>query len=176
MAVISADDHIQVLEKELDKLRSELAKMNLRRKEIKESNRALNRHFKLVSKNHTKLNRSYEKHKKEMWFSVIAGNTVVATRAEEKLRRVIEEQARLQREMPDQYKTWAEAVRLNVEAREQRIEWQLKIALKEEEIHRLKPCVSVTCKHCKRFDTTALKMAKVVFKDGVTRFLKATAK
>lgn len=173
MTVSHPVDHIQTLESDLDKLRNELAVINLRRKRIKKSNNALNKHFKQVSQRHTKLSRSYEKHKKEMWFAVVSGNTVIATRAEAKLKDVIAEQAQLQREMPDQYKAWAEAVRVRTKSTEERIEWQLKIALKEEEIHRLKPCVSVACQHCKRVDTTSLKKAKGVIRDGLTKMLRA---
>ncbi|KUI56061.1 hypothetical protein VP1G_03362 [Cytospora mali] len=169
MTVPSPNDHIQSLERELGALHKELASINLKRNDIKKATRVMAQHFKQVSKRHEQLNRFYEKHKKELWFAVVAGNTPIATRAEEKMKKVIEEQAQLQRDMPDQYKSWAWIVKAKNECTEKRRECKVKISLKEEEIHRLRPCDSVTCKHCKRIDITALKKAKVAFKDGVAR-------
>ncbi|ROW10374.1 hypothetical protein VMCG_02042 [Cytospora schulzeri] len=176
MSASSPDDHIQALSKEIDQLHNELAMIKLQRKDINKATRDMIKGLKKASNKHKKLNRSYEKHKEEMWFAILAGNTAIATKAEQKLKRVIEEQAQLQRSLPDQYKSGAGAIKMMIESKAKRFEWQLKIALKEEEMHRFKPCVSVTCKHCKRIDTTALQKAKVAFKDGVMKMLKAKVK
>ncbi|KUI73502.1 hypothetical protein VM1G_08784 [Cytospora mali] len=176
MTVPSPNDHVRSLEKELEDLHQELATNDVKRKDIKKATRIMASHFKQVSKKHERLNRFYERHKKELWFAVVAGNTPIAARAEEKMKKVIEEQAQLQRDMPDQYKSWAWVVKANNECTEKRRECKVKISLKEEEIHRLRPCDSVTCKHCKRIDITALKKAKAAFKDGVARILKVKLK
>lgn len=164
-------DHIQTLILELDKLQREFDLIETNYKDIQDACLVVASDFKKFKKQQKKLNRSFEKHKNELWASTVHGNTTMAARAEVKLNKVIEEQIHFQRKVPDKYKTWALMAKNQIASFDKRAEWKMKIILKEEEIHRFKPCDRLACRHCKRLDVAALKRAKVGFKDGVVRIL-----
>lgn len=158
--------------REIDKLQSEVNILTSNYQEIKRLYAVMAKHHKRLTKESKKLTRSYETHRKELWRSALSGNNNMATMAERKMKEVIEGQALIQRKMPDIYKTWAFVSRMMNVAKDECFERKVKIALKEEEIHRLKPCDSVTCQHCKRVNITAFKKAKVVLKNKMARMLK----
>ncbi|KAK7743855.1 hypothetical protein SLS53_003874 [Cytospora paraplurivora] len=167
---MESPDHLRDLKRQLENLRNEVTMIKNTKLIVKKAVNSMSKDFQQVSKKHSKLNSAYEKIKTEMWCSIVSGNTVLAARAEEKWKKIIDEQARLQRDLPDKYKSWAAIVKASTDYKKRVADYEAKITMKEEEIHRFEPCGSLTCKHCKR-DFLAIKKAKVALKERVAKVL-----
>lgn len=168
---MASPDHLQELKRQLEDLRNDLAIVKNTKLLVKKAVNSMSRDFKQVSLKHAKLNSVYESTKKEMWSAIVSDNIALAALAEAKLKRVIDEQARLQRDMPDRYKRWATVLRAHNDYKNRVEEYEAKVTIKEEEIHRFEPCGSLTCKHCKR-DFLSVKKARAALKEKVAKVLK----
>ncbi|ROW16494.1 hypothetical protein VPNG_02734 [Cytospora leucostoma] len=168
---MTSPDHLRDLKRQLENLRNEATMIRNTKLIVKRAVNSVSKDFHRVSQRHSKLDSAYERTKKEMWCSIVSGNTALATMAEAKLKRIIDEQAKLQKDLPDKYKRWAAVIKAHNDYKKRLADYEAKITMKEEEIHRFEPCGSLTCKHCKR-DILAIKKAKVALKEIVAKVLK----
>ncbi|KAK2600503.1 hypothetical protein N8I77_010030 [Diaporthe amygdali] len=167
------DSHLQTLKREFNQLQIQLAALKSELSDINRASRVMRADFAAMTKKYKQLTRAFDRAKTELWFATISSNKNVAKRAEEKMRSSIEDQAKIQRLLPGKYKSWAGVVRARNLLVESICECKAKIARKEEEIHTLQPCESLTCAHCGRVGAAALQRAKVNFKNRVARVLRA---
>lgn len=169
----SPDPHLQSLKNELEALQRELTILKSGLADINRASRVMRADFKTMNNKHTQLARAFDRCKTELWFATISSNKNVAARAEERMRVMIEEQGKIQRLLPDKYKGWAGVVRARNLLISSICECKESIARKEEEIHTLMPCGSLTCAHCGRIGASALQKAKANIKGRVARMLRA---
>ncbi|KAI3392760.1 hypothetical protein diail_5239 [Diaporthe ilicicola] len=169
----SPNPHLQSLTNELDMLQNELTMLKNGLVDINRASNVMCADFKTMNKKNGQLTRAFDRCKTELWFATISSNKNVAMRAEDRMRVIIEEQGKIQRVLPDRYKGWAGVIRARNQLINSICECKEKIVRKEEEIHTLKPCGSLTCAHCGRVGPATLQKAKVNIKGRVARMLGA---
>lgn len=169
----SPEDHLQALEKELHLLQKLLTAHNHAVNDLTRNCRNIRAEFDTMNKKHTQLTRSFEDCRADLWYASSRMDPNAASRAEERMSSVIEEQVKIQRRLPQMYKRLGEMVGARDAMRESIRENKDKVARKVEEIHTLKPCQSLVCAHCGRGGAVTLRKAKVNFIESVAKMWRA---
>lgn len=170
------DNHLQALEAEFHKFNDELATLKARRRDNNAALQVMNKWIHKVNIELQNYNGALEKHQEELRNAVLGGNTAIADRAENTMRALITERAQVHMMVPANYRIWSSVIKERNDLVMELTELKTKIAMKQEEIHRLEPCESLTCQHCERLSVTAFKKMKTAFKRGVVKIQKLNTK
>lgn len=105
---------------------------------------------------------------------VITSNTKRLERAESKLRKATQDHNNVQLELPGRLKGYAAAIKREVEFEEAIRDLRNKMVLKQEEIHRLRPCEVFVCDHCRAKKERSQRelQFKEMFQRAVNKFKK----
>lgn len=97
-------------------------------------------------------------------------------KTEVRLRKLTDDQAEVQRGLPDRLKNYAIAIKCENELIEARAAIRRRMELKQEEVHRLRPCEVFLCDHCRnmtekrerveQYGVTLVERVKGKFKRG----------
>lgn len=173
MASPDPEDHLQVLEKELDLLQKVLTAHRHAVIDLTQSCRDIRTEFDDTNKKHAQLTRAFEGCRADLWYASSRMDKKAAEKAEERMGSVIEEQVKIQRRLPQMYKRLGEMVGARDSMRQSTLEYEDKVARKVEQIHTLQPCQSLICTHCGRGGAATLQKVKLNFKDRVARMWRA---